>query len=270
MPFIVINGEFVPEAGRPDGDSVRFRPDNPGLVAHLLQRGNPPKINARNGTIQLRFEGIDTMETRANPLFALPATASNLALCGVPLASGSARGHILSNQLDPHGRPIAFAYSGNSAENDGDHAFLSVERMRLSVNYLQIKRGHAYPLFYDTLFVDLREALTSAVKQSRDSGLGVYAHDVTHTGAFYSGAASLEAMLPLFPKLWRRLDSYSRDPDILAPHSLDEFLQYMEYDKSERIFVVSEAKATGFDNLIAVYENKVALLTPPENLIFQS
>ena len=29
MPFKIVSGEFVPEAGRPDGDSVRFRPDDP-------------------------------------------------------------------------------------------------------------------------------------------------------------------------------------------------------------------------------------------------
>lgn len=270
MPFVVINGEYVPEAGRPDGDSIRFRPDNPDLVSLLWQRGNPPKINAGNGTIQLRFEGIDTMESRANPDFALAATASNLALCGVPLATDSARGYILSNQLDPHGRPIAFAYSGKSQETDGDKVFLSVERMQQSVNFQQIQHGHAYPLFYDTLFVDLREALAAVTRRSRASRVGVYAQDVTNTGAVYAGFNSLDVMLPLFPKLWRRLDSYSRDPDILDPLSLDEFLQYMQFDKAERVLVIPEARSTGFDNVIAVTENRVSLQVLPENLIFES
>lgn len=270
MPFIVINGDFVPQAGRPDGDSIRFRPDNPNLIFHLLQRGNPPKISSETGAVQLRFEGVDAMESRSNSRFSAPATASNLDLCGVPLGTGSARGHILSNQMDPNGRPIAFVYRGQAIEADGDRAFLSVERMQQSVNYLQIQRGHAYPLFYDTLFVDLREALCSATKEARASRVGVYASDVTNIGAVYAGPSSLDQLAPIFPKLWRRLDSYSRDPDIRDPQSLGEFLQYMQFEKAERVLIISEAKVTGFDNAIAVIDNKVALRTLPEDLVFQS
>lgn len=68
MPFIAINGDFVPDAGRPDGDSIRFRPDTPGLIFQLTQRGRPPGINETNGTIEPRFEGIDTMESRSRHL----------------------------------------------------------------------------------------------------------------------------------------------------------------------------------------------------------
>lgn len=270
MPFVVINGEFVPQAGRPDGDSIRFRPDNPSLVFLLLQRGRPPKISPENGTVQLRFEGIDTMESRANPMFSAPATASNLDLCGVPLGSGTARGHFLSNQMDTNGRPVAFVFRGQSIEMDGELAFLSVERMQQSVNYLQIQRGHAYPLFYDTLFVDLRGGLANAAREARAGGLGVYASDATTSGAVYAGAASLDEMAPIFPKLWRRLDSYSRDSDILDPQSLDEFLQYMQFDKAERVLAVKEAKITGFDNVIAVNEHQLSLRALPEDLVFES
>ena len=65
MPFTLIAGEFVPEAGRPDGDSMRFRPDDPTPLFSLPRRGRPPGVNSRNGTVQLRYEGIDTMESRA-------------------------------------------------------------------------------------------------------------------------------------------------------------------------------------------------------------
>ena len=61
MPFTLMKGEFVPEAGRPDGDSIRFRPDDPDPIFRLRRRGSAPRINQNNGTIQLRFEGIDTM-----------------------------------------------------------------------------------------------------------------------------------------------------------------------------------------------------------------
>ena len=74
MPFTLIKGEFVPEAGRPDGDSIRFRPDDPTPLFMLKRRGRAPKVNANNGTIQLRFEGIDTMESKAAKPFSSDAT----------------------------------------------------------------------------------------------------------------------------------------------------------------------------------------------------
>ena len=116
MPFTITTGEFAPEEGRPDGDSIRFRPDNPTSLLTLPRRGRAPRVNSRNGTIQLRFEGIDTMESMAADPFASNATASNLELCGVPDGKGTARGHILSSQIGPNGRPICFAYSGDAPE----------------------------------------------------------------------------------------------------------------------------------------------------------
>lgn len=158
MPFTVIKGEFVPEAGRPDGDSMRFRPDDPSPIFKLKRRGRPPKINAINGTIQLRFEGIDTMESKAAQPFSSNATRSNLELCGVPNGTGTGRGYILTNQTGPNGRPIAFVFSGEPDELDGSEVFMGIEKMKDSVNYKQIEMGHAFPLFYDTLYSDLPDS----------------------------------------------------------------------------------------------------------------
>ena len=179
MPFLLVQGEFVPEAGRPDGDSIRFRPDSPDLIFKLRQRGRAPKINPNNGTIQLRFEGIDTMESRAKEPFSSNATQSNLELCGVPDGTGTARGYILSNQLGPNGRPIAFVYLGEPAEADGAEIFLEASRMQESVNFMQLSLGHAYPLFYDTLFYDLRQSMAAEVASARAQAENVWSADET-------------------------------------------------------------------------------------------
>lgn len=270
MPFKVIKGEFVPEAGRPDGDSMRFRPDDPTPLFLLRRRGRAPKINERNGTIQLRFEGIDTMESRAATPYSSDATLSNLELCGVPDGIGTSRGFILTNQIGPNGRPIAFVYSGESQEQDGADVFLDSELLKKSINYKQLELGHAFPLFYDTLFSDLRSELSILVARVRDTGLNIWSNDVTNIGATYLGKNSLETMPPLYPKLWRRLDKYSRDPDIHDPNVLDEFSDYLESLREERVFIVSESRSTGFDNVVHVESGKVKLKYFPEDLIIVS
>lgn len=270
MPFTIIKGEFVPEAGRPDGDSIRFRPDDATPLFSLKRRGRPPRVNDQNGTIQLRYEGIDTMESKAAQPFSSDATKSNLALCGVPDGTGTARGYVLSNQIGPNGRPIAFVYAGDPDEDDGSAVFLDADRMTESVNYQQLALGHAYPLFYDTLFSDLRQAMADLVPAVRESALNLWAEDSTNTGVAYAGADSLKTMAPLFPKLWRRLDKYSTNSDISDPNTLDEFFDYMDSLREERVFVLSESRATGFDNVIEVEGDTVRLLYLPEDLVVVS
>ncbi len=270
MSFTLFKGSFVPEAGRPDGDSMRFRPDNPDPLFKLKRRGRAPKINERNGTIQLRFEGIDTMESRAARPFSSDATQSNLDLCGVSEGVGTARGYILTNQVGPHGRPIAFVFAGDTNTDDGDSLFLDAALMKESVNYAQLERGHAFPLFYDTLFSDLQQAMAQAVVATRELKRNIWSADISNTGASYSGVHSLEVMPPLFPKLWRRLDTYSRDSDVSSPNSLDEFKDYLKTLREERVFILSEGRATGFDNVVKVEGNLVSLKYKPEDLVIIS
>ena len=57
MPFTLIKGTFEPSFGIPDGDSIRFVPDDPSPIFRLRRRGFAPKLNQKNGSIQLRYEG---------------------------------------------------------------------------------------------------------------------------------------------------------------------------------------------------------------------
>jgi hypothetical protein len=77
-------------------------------------------------------------------------------------------------------------------------------------------------------------------------------------------------MPPIFPKLWRRLDKYSRNSDIADPNSLSEFKTYLESLRDERVFVISESRVTGFDNVIQIDGNTVKLMYLPEDLIIVS
>jgi hypothetical protein len=76
MPFTLIKGTFVPAAGTPDGDSVRFLADNNGLWNTL--QGRPVNISPVNGTVQLRFEAIDAIEKKAILPFSMDAKKNML------------------------------------------------------------------------------------------------------------------------------------------------------------------------------------------------
>ena len=149
--------------------------------------------------------------------------------------------------------------------------FLTPERMKASLNYQLIENGNAYPLYYDTLFYDLRQELTDAVKAAREAKRGVWQNDATTTGITWKGADSLDDLPPIFPKLWRRLQGYTQDRDFKADaRSLDNFIDYLQIKRSERVLIVESVRFTGFDDVIDVDDNNLKLLFQPEELVFIS
>src|SRR5207237_1509704 len=61
-PFhLVISGSFVIVGEEPDGDSVRFVADDADLF-NQLENGHQVRLTPKNGSVQLRFEGVDATE----------------------------------------------------------------------------------------------------------------------------------------------------------------------------------------------------------------
>lgn len=270
MPFTLLKGTLKPEAGRPDGDSVRFAPDDPTPLFSLPRKGRSPRVNQNNDTIQLRFEGIDSMETGAKEPFASDATKKNLDLIGLDGPTGEARGHILANQIGPNGRPICFVFAGESAEADGTSITLDVSRMKESVNYQLIEAGTAYPLFYDTLYRDLRSELANATKAARSAQKGLWPSDQTSTGVEWAGVASLPNLDPIFPKLWRRLEKYTQNRSFRDESgTLDAFIEFLEANR-DRLVIISESRPTDLDNIVEVHGAEVSLPFDPEDIFFMS
>src|SRR5262249_13715690 len=59
--YVVIPGKFLIVGYEPDGDSVRFAADDPAQYSHL-RRSNLIHLSPTDGSVQLRFEGIDATE----------------------------------------------------------------------------------------------------------------------------------------------------------------------------------------------------------------
>lgn len=270
MPFVLLKGSFKPSAGIPDGDSVRFAPDDPSPLFSLPRIGRAPRVNQNNGTVQLRYEGIDTLEKDAIEPFASDATNKNLELLGVTNDTPEPRGYILANQIGPNGRPICFVFAGETKKEDGKSIFLRVPQMRVSVNYKMVESGMSYPLFYDTLYADLRGELSKATATARSRGLGLWPSDRTVLGVQWQGRTSLPNLPPIFPKLWRRLEKYTQNRDFRdESETLESFVEFLVAVR-DRLLVVSESRFTDLDNIVAVSGDQVHLQYTAEDLVFKS
>lgn len=268
MPFTLIKGTFIPAAGIPDGDTVRFQVNNPVLLDRLTVTGLPLDLNQKNNTVSLRYEGIDAPERGAREPFACDATARNINLLGLNNVYDAGPGYILARQLGPWGRPISFVFAGETEEADGSSVYLETDRMRESVNFQLIKAGVVYPLFYDTLFVDLRTTLAEATVAAREEDLGLWPRDRTREGVTFSTAGSLPLISPIFPKIWRRLKKYTeRDDFTEGENALDGFVDFLRR-QSDRLRVIPEARSTGLDNIVEADGNEVRMGFNPENLVF--
>ena len=263
MPFRLIKGRFAPRLGRPDGDSVRFIPDRIALFRGL--KGRDVKIHTSQGvrSVQLRYEGIDTLEKGAVLPHSSEATRANLRFIG---GEGSAtqedtRGFILTRRIGPNRRPISFVYSGTVGIGNGADVFADVQWVRRSVNYRLVRSGHAYPMYYNTLFAELRAILTRGVRLSRDEGKGLWPADRSRRGVLYGGPDSLSRLPPIFPKLWRRLRRY-------GGVDLSGFLEFIRSTR-EHLTTMSDDRDLQFEDVIVVKGNRVGLSYPPEDLKFR-
>ncbi|WP_131742821.1 nuclease [Actinomadura roseirufa] len=284
MPLSLIKGHYRILHTEPDGDSIRFVPDDPDAFTKLHL---PARVNRGGGT-QLRLDAIDALEThytpsahggrvRHQPLrFAHAAGARLLEALGfqevrrdgetvVDASPEQVPGHILTRFADLHGRPVSFAYAGPGEHDDLADVHVDVPLLRQSVNHRLIAEGLAYPTFYSKLFPDLRAELTAATGQARAAGAGLWPSDVTTAGAEITADGDLDERLVLLPKLYRRLADYltlgAGDPDLAGFHA---FLA----TRDDRLFVISDAHATGLDTLVEVDGRTVRLTRPPEDLIF--
>jgi endonuclease YncB( thermonuclease family) len=262
MGFIVIKGQFRPEAGRPDGDSVRFKADDDGTFE--LLKGIPVEFR-QDGSVQLRYEGIDAIEKAAIEPLATQAKEKNFEFLrenssdtdnGVP-------GYILSRATDRNRRPVAIAFSGTTKFKNGQEVFLKPELLQESVNYKLVASGYAYVMFYKTFFAELRIPMAQAFQQARQSKLALHEDDGTLSGVVVNSKDDLATINPIFPKLWRRLEEYSRNNV-----GLDKFPAFLQRQK-ESLFTISDGRFLSFDNVVEVKGNQVKLLYSPEDMLFE-
>jgi hypothetical protein len=182
------------------------------------------------------------------------------ALIGYSAASREPRGYVLAKRFEGNGRPVCFVFAGEATQADGDEVFLDAAMLRTSVNYLQTKAGFSYPLFYNTLFRELRETLDEAWQDAQANGRGYCPTDASLGGVTLTSRAELATIAPIWPKLWRRLEEYLR-----TPRNLSGFLQFLR-ESGERADNLTTFEQQSIDHFFDVNGNTVKMTVPPESI----
>lgn len=264
MGFTLIKGTFHLDSGVPDGDSVRFMADDDRLFDSL--RGRRVEFKA-DGTVQLRYEGIDTIEKAAIQPLAGDSRDKNFELLreGADPFAETPRGFILTRQTDVNRRPVSFVFAGTIDESDGSDVFLDSLLTQQSVNYKMVESGYAYTMFYETLFMEIRNELAAAFKAARDAQRVLHEQDGTMKGVQIQGRGDLAAIPPIYPKLWRRLEEYLRNHSSIAG-----FKDWLATRDSERLSTLSDQRTLiSFDNVVEVEESTVKMLYSAEDMVFR-
>ncbi len=226
--MLAIHGELVIIGYSPDGDSIRFVADDPGLFEQI-GRGYKVRPSGRDGSVQLRLEAIDAPETHygkdAQPL-GDKARDSLLSWIGFSDLSydehddnkvtgaqpRSVRAVVLTKGSDPHGRPVSYVIvHEDDLPQDGRWSVVGAHTLDKTLNAKALSEGIAYPTFYTSTPARHVSHLRTLAAKARANRLGVWAAD--HTGGFRLIAQSSigpEGQL-ILPKLFRRATDYLKD-----------------------------------------------------------
>lgn len=281
MSFTLVKGTFHVVGFSPDGDSVRFEADNAKNWDKITGRH---KVKLANGRVQLRFEGVDALETHFQPKvrgaknvgqphgqdardFTLTALGFQDVQWGpmgkkvVSVKKDGLPGFILTRDADVFGRPISFVYAGNTAKADGSNMTLDAAQLRKSVNYKLVREGMAYPTYYLTLFSDFRNAFTAAVKKARPQK-GLWKFDKT-PDFVCTGIPSITQANPILPKLFRRLVEH-----LDGGGKARDFIEFLR-KKADGVLILPQAHHTSaLDTVVWVKGNRIGMNVRPENLVF--
>ncbi len=261
MSFLTIKGVFNPKSGVPDGDSVRFLADDDTLFDQLAGQ----VAIKSGGEVQLRYEGIDALEKAAKKPFSSEATKINIERLGGN--ENGLPGYILSSHTDKHGRPVCFVFTGDAPDPDGTDVFLTPDRLEQSVNYQLLAEGVVYPIFYETLYKELRDVMTAAVKAARKSEKGIWTADASNKGVTIKPPVNLAELAPIFPKLWRRLDTFYSRPSNRTK-TVEEFAKSLAQG-TDSLFTVPDQRSIKFSTAVELSKGKLKLIYKPEDMIFR-
>jgi endonuclease YncB( thermonuclease family) len=225
---LVLRGRLVVVGKEPDGDSVRFVPDTPGL---LQQLAGAERIRlSHDGSVQLRFDAVDAPELHygqaAQPLGAdaRDDLLARIGFTGVTYADGGSttvtaadpaggvRAAILSAMAEANGRPDSYVLIGDDEvlPADGVRLLADADLLGRTLNACLLYEGIAYYTAYTSTPGAHRDQLRELAAAARQKSVGVWDQDAT-CGFDLTDTSSIGPGGQLIlPKLFRRCTDYLR------------------------------------------------------------
>lgn len=277
-------GRYTLLDSAPDGDSIHFIPDD----AAAALNGTPAVKRHPDGGIILRLDGIDALEThylasgglgilRQPAPWPEHAAAALLTFLGFeevrrhsderiiasrPLAT---RGAIAVRRIDKYGRAVVFAFRGQFHAAHASRFELTPDVVRSSVNWHQLRHGHAFPIFYQDMSPALMALCSDAARAAQGEGLGFWPKDRTHSGFSLTSLDALKNEALLLPKLFRRLvDHVGGNGGRL---SLATFHALLEA-KVGQVSLWREQCSASFADLVEIDGAALRLLIAPDEMAF--
>jgi Staphylococcal nuclease homologue len=226
--YLVIKGDFVIIGKEPDGDSVRFIASDPDLYRQL-HRAYRIKLS-RDGSVQLRFEGVDAPElhygSAAQPLGAeaRDALLSWMGFDDIVYANGNSTkvessspesipGAILTQAAEANGRPVSYVLLEEQANTleEGTWVQLQEDLLKATMNYRLLTSGMAYYTVYTSTPLTHRQLLREASAGARQAAQGVWPLDSSSDFILEDQASIDPSGQLILPKLFRRCTDYLKD-----------------------------------------------------------
>jgi endonuclease YncB( thermonuclease family) len=224
---LALRGRLVIVGKEPDGDSVRFVADTPALYRQLARAYRITPSTA-DGSVQLRFEGVDAPElhygSAAQPLGAVArdrllerlgfsnvvyraSPPTMVASAEPPEGVGAA---ILSAMAEANGRPVSYVLTGDDASLPADGAWTLVDEALLgrTANAWLLGEGLAYYTVYTSTPVAHRDALRALAADARRRRAGVWELDRSGDFALVDQHSIGPDGQLVLPKLFRRCSDY--------------------------------------------------------------
>jgi hypothetical protein len=110
--------------------------------------------------------------------------------------------------------------------------------------------------------------MTKAVKVARKDDRGIWKEDASNKGVIIEPPVNLAELPPIFPKLWRRLETfYNRRSN--QTKTAKQFLQSLARG-DDRLFTIPDRRSIKLSTALEVSGNKLKLRYKPEEMIFRS
>lgn len=283
--YLVIKGKFVIVGKEPDGDSVRFIADNLELyeALHRNYRIKP----SRDGSVQLRFEGIDATEVHyggaAQPLGVQSRDQlltwmgfSNIQYKGNRVEASepdAVSGVILSQAADANGRPISYVLLEEEAKNLEAEGWIRVDKtlLKKTLNFKLLAQGLAYYTVYTSTPFNHRKTLREAALAARKANRAIWEVDATQEFVLVDKNSIIAPDgQVILPKLFRRSIDYLKSVDEGFRGNLQDWLISISQgsrNENDRV-LIRDAVEVNLSDLIEQRNSRVVFKEDLLNITF--